>query len=169
MYRDFLAITNKYPVSPSYQTKCLEVVKTSDRRWKSWHSWHAAEVQQLPGGLSEGENIKESRQQDQLHQGYRNVAERWNILDAGRTILHQMVFWSWDACHNRNIARRVGFCGNWQKDTDCIRLCHQPVYKARPQTVRRTVLELYQNLWQQKEQRTDRIHHQNVVSHKLTP
>ena len=32
VYRDFLAITKKYPVSPSCQTKCLEVVKTSDRR-----------------------------------------------------------------------------------------------------------------------------------------
>ena len=26
--------------------------------------------------------------------GYRNVAQGWNVLDAGRTVLHQMVFWS---------------------------------------------------------------------------
>ena len=114
----------------------------------------------MPGGLLEGENIKESRKQDQLHQGYRNVAERKNILDAGRTVLHKMVFWSCDACQNRIISVETG------------RKCHQLVYKATPQTVgqrvveKQLLLELYQNLDNRKS-RELRIHHQNVSLHKL--
>ena len=84
----------------------------------------------MPEGLSEGENIKEKPKAGPVAPGLQECCGEVEYSRCWQDGIAQD-----GVLELRCMSEQDHFCGNWEKDTDFIRLCHQLVYKATPQTV----------------------------------